>query len=256
MDDTYLCQNKRLISGALSGLIEVTTTQPIDFLKTKIQDAVLTNPLHKPKLYDIIKQTIKTNGFIGFYRGYLPRITGVIPMRMTYWGTMSYIDHHIVNINDKLIKSYFVGVIVGSAQTLIDNPIEVLKIRMMTNNRVTFAETLKCLKPRGFIANLARNIQFASMVNLMMNYKNDNPIYNFGICAIGGLLGSLTSQPFDTMKTEKQRFHCDTKTKSYLEMIKFSPKTLWAGGLLRASLGFVNMGIGGMTFIFICDFLS
>ena len=81
-------------------------------------------PTLKNKNYTI-KQTINhiyiKNGLNGFYDGILPRIFGIIPMRLIYWTSM-----HITNNN---INSTIIAVtITGFIQSIIDNPIEVAKI--------------------------------------------------------------------------------------------------------------------------------
>lgn len=257
-DNSWL---KRAICGAVSGVLEVTMTQPLDLLKTQIQNDKLKNLLQSTNMMSYTSSIYRSNGLAGFYRGYVPRIMGIIPMRVTYWGTISHVNDILSDERSRINRAIIAGSICGVAQTLIDNPVEVIKTKMMTNSKLSFTDAIKMLQPNGLTVHLMRNIQFAMCVNFMMSFRTDNNFHNFGLCAIGGVLGSITSQPFDVMKTEKQR-HISIKInnqKTYIEMIQEgikNPKMLWTGGLIRATQGFINMGIGGVTFMILMDLMK
>ena len=128
----------RFISGGISGLVEVTCTHPIDLIKTKLQEAsqkniVINNPIkHFYSKY-------RLHGIKYMYSGFIPRIVGVVPMRFVFWGVQGNCNEYINNYNicdtNRLILA---GIIGGSAQTLIDNPIESMKIRQMTSTNNTY----------------------------------------------------------------------------------------------------------------------
>lgn len=270
---------KNFIAGGLSGLVEVCFTHPLDYFKTKIQELSISDKKNANLKY-VIKNT---KGLNGFYIGILPRLIGIAPMRLIYWGTLETTNTYCKKMNlHGYQKSLTVGIVCGLAQTTIDNPIEIIKTQIMTGGKINMCKKscstidaklckLKThhVKPcevetsfisallsfRGFYATLARNIVFASCVNYSLNYqKNNNHFHNFIMCALGGFIGSVISQPFDTIKTELQRnHHGDNITnrerliKLYISSIK-NPSLLWSGGFMRALLGFVNMGVGGLVF--------
>lgn len=234
---------KRYISGGLSGIVEVIMTHPLDFLKTKKQE--------------YIQSDIKTNFYksllneknLNLYRGVIPRLYGVIPMRFTFWGVQ---DHTNCYLNKNGIHSYkndvISGCMAGSFQTLIDNPIEILKIQSISNKKVSFKEII--FNNYGFTATLFRNIGFAvCMTTIGTHNKSDNNFNNFCVTAIAGGVASLITQPLDYVKTQLQR----TKTKKPIvkilaEIIKENPKKLYVGGLNRGLLGFFSMGIGFVAY--------
>lgn len=233
------------MSGALSGVIEVLVSHPIDRIKTKLQESTLQNNniSFRNTIYEIHKQK-------GFYIGIVPKIIGIMPMRLIYWTTLMTVND-ITKDSHKYIKYIAPGLIAGTVQTLVDNPIEVMKIRLMTsnNNKIKYKELYK-----GFNACLLRNILFAIKVGIFTRLCIFDNAFLSG--AIGGITGSFISQPFDILKTEKQR--CKKSNKSYLEIIKYihnnSPNTfvtikkLWTGSMMRATLGCVNMGVGFLMF--------
>jgi len=237
------------IAGSLSGLVEVSISHPIDRIKTALQESTLNH--HNTTLKTVSKNIYKSYGLRGFYNGYIPRIIGIIPMRLTYWGTFRTMNEYISNKNffGKIIIPGFVA---GSAQTLIDNPIEVIKIKLMTGGLIPPLKTLY----RGFIPCLNRNILFAIPVGITTSkYGNKHPFLSG---AIGGIIGSFISHPFDVIKTEIQRHNgsSNSQIKILKDIYTFNPKKLWSGISMRASLGCINMGIGFFSFNYIHKFCN
>ncbi|KAH3680288.1 hypothetical protein WICPIJ_008346 [Wickerhamomyces pijperi] len=59
--------------GALSGYCMWLTAYPIDYVKSRLQTDSLNNPKYKTSL-DVIRDTLKTSGVKGFFRGFVPTI--------------------------------------------------------------------------------------------------------------------------------------------------------------------------------------
>lgn len=251
------------IASGISGIFEVLVSHPLDRIKTELQVMTLNNTNKNqistnPNIISGIKTIYKNNKLKGFYLGILPRLTGIIPMRLMYWSAMTYTTDY-VNINHKKINnilnnyvsdniSNFIinlipGLITGLAQSVIDNPIEVAKIKLMTGSNDIKISNLY----QGFGYLVGRNIIFAIPVAYSVkNYGKDNP---FLAGAIGGLIGSFLSHPLDVIKTERQRHKTEKTEKITLTKMALSnPKSLMTGLTMRASLSFVNMGIGFMVF--------
>jgi solute carrier family 25 2-oxodicarboxylate transporter 21 len=264
-----MTQNDYLyIAGALSGVFEVLATHPLDTVKTKLQDSALNNlnKHNKNNLFECIKNIYNVNKFRGFYSGIMPRLYGIIPMRLVYWSSMTsstdYIKKNDVDLRRNLnlyfnhnVSSFIInimpGLITGCVQSLIDNPIEVLKIKLMTNANynVNIVQQLSQMY-QGFGYLLARNIFFVIPVAYSVKtYQKDNP---FLAGAIGGIVGSIISQPFDVLKTERQRSKTNYTQKITLtSLIMNNPKSLFSGLFMRSSLNFINMGIGFSIFNYI-----
>jgi hypothetical protein len=236
------------ISGSLSGLIEVSLTHPLDRIKTKLQENALE---HKNiSLRTTIKDLYIKNDF---YRGFVPRIIGIIPMRLTYWGTLITMND-ITKDKSNVIKYIVPGLVAGTFQTPVDNIIEVIKIKLMTKNKNVIDSSTKSIfhiYNKGFFACLTRNIIFAIPVGISTrSHLFDSP---FVSGAVGGIIGSILSHPFDVLKTEKQR--CGNKYNKYIDVIKdiykYNPVKFWSGISMRTTLGCVNMGIGFLAFEYI-----
>ena len=80
--------NEHLIkykSGILAGLTEVIFTHPIDFYKTQKQySAYNGNLINNFKLRNM-------------YDGIIPRLIGIVPMRLVFWCTQDYGEDYFKN---------------------------------------------------------------------------------------------------------------------------------------------------------------
>lgn len=250
------------IVAPLSGIVEVTIGHPLDTLKTKIQQLSL---MEKPSSFRHATADIyKNGGMQAFYSGYTPRIIGIMPMRLVYWGTMRTMNEHVNSpgFADQpyLVKRLLPGFVTGTVQSLVDNPIEVLKIRMMTGASGTSMNTLT----KGFLPTTLRNIVFAVPVALCVTEFGNDHAFLAG--AGGGLIGSVLSQPLDVIKTEMQRFQQGpggvTKKTMMQVVIDINAQPggkvqiFMAGVSMRGALSVTNMGIGYLAYDYIHRFVS
>lgn len=305
------------VSGGLSGIIEACSTHPLDRIKTEVQRQMLesksTKLVANPRspLFNSVLNIYNSGGATNFYKGIVPRLFGILPMRVAFWGALETGNKIVADEERKMVKFLFPGIFAGSIQTLIDNPIEVLKIRLMTSNNPTAAPVQAASVPatsstligtntaslsatasystaanagminhpsiasqvknlyKGFFPCLYRNIIFTvTLSSVTRTFKDYNA---FVIGAIGGLLGSVISHPFDVVKTEMQRIQSTKvnpsmppfssnqtnalakKSSSLIQFQTFTilknifmsnPKQIFSGLSMRCLLSFMNMGIG------------
>ena len=165
---------KKIKASLISSFVEVSVTHPIDYLKTLKQNnnysfkKFLNNP----------------------YKGVSSRFIGVAPMRLIYWNSISF-------FKERNFSSLQTGVYASSLQTIVDYPIEQIKIRKMVNSNSIFKNSNHFI---GFSTLLARNIGFCVTFVSCVNFI-DNDYYSG---AVGGLLGAFITQPFDSLKTYYQ----------------------------------------------------
>jgi hypothetical protein len=259
------------IASSFSGIFEVLVSHPLDRVKTEMQIISLDNSKSniinsKTNIMQGINNIYQTNGIKGFYSGILPRLVGIVPMRLMYWSSMTasseYISHRTQYLENSLNKyvpthiSNFVinsipGLITGFAQSIIDNPIEVAKIKLMSGGSDIKINNLY----QGFGYLLGRNILFAIPVAYSVKtYGREN---SFLAGAVGGLIGSIISHPLDVIKTERQRYKPENKSNNKSNNTKKitlrniainNPRSLFTGLTMRCGLSFINMGIGFAVF--------
>ena len=244
----FLGNHHRYIAGGLSGIIEVFFTHPIDYLKTKKQEYAQNG--YNNNFYKNLMKEPNLN----LYRGVIPRLLGVTPMRLTFWGVQDNMNCYLAN-NHKNLELYqsklISGSVAGTFQTLIDNPIELLKIQSMTNQKINYSDLFNNY---GLRSTLSRNVSFAVCVSLatlgIENNAKQSDFKNFCYGAIGGAIGSVLTQPLDYVKTLSQRTKSHLPIfKTIIETYKESPINLYTGGTNRMLQSFLSMGIGYVAFV-------
>jgi hypothetical protein len=199
----------------LTGGSELITTYPIDYLKTLRQAG------HSNSLF-----------WSNPYRGMSARLAAILPVRFVFWG--SY------NISRRQQLSPFQSAIfMGTCETLVDFPPEQVKVRrMLSSYKIPI---MKCFNSHKTLPSLgymfARNTAFIGVYHSVYQSGVFTTDWN---APISGVIGSIVSHPFDTLKTTYQ---------SGSEKIKINWKglkleTLFHGCGYRCLANFIGMGIG------------
>ena len=196
----------RIISSSISGVCEIISIHPIDYLKT-------------------IKQTNKQFNFKNIYNGLSIRLLGVVPMRVIFWTSLDYFNSlKYSSIKSALYSSFL--------QTIVDYPIEIQKTNRMLNIKSSVIQSIKKINNiNAFNIHLVRNSIFTICVNYMIT--NNDSYLNAGI---GGFIGCILSQPFDSLKTWYQ-----TGNLNYPK--NWTIKDYMRGGLYRAGMSIITMNI-------------
>jgi len=204
------------VPALCSSIVEVCFTQPLDVIKTHRQTG---------------KHMIYT--FKNMYAGFVPRAIGNIPSRTIFLYSQQYFASAFSHGPISDYKILAVPICSGLCQTIVDTPVEILKINKIMNRKETFIY-------RGFIPHSARNITFLFPVYyLRKNFGSDSVVNNSLCGAAGGLIGSYMSHPFDTLKTMVQSGKKHENVK-YVDIMK--------GAHIRASMSMVNMFISFTVF--------
>ena len=231
--------NKRYIAGGLSGIVEVLFTHPVDYIKTQKQIFI------QNKLKISFWKYVTSNSF---YSGVIPRIAGVAPMRFVFWGVQ---DSSYTYTKNTLGYSHFysgliAGTVGGSTQTLIDNPIEIIKIKLINKQRPQIKDFVN---QYGFIPTLMRNIGFAICVSsICFDNKNASNMDKFLYSSGAGLLGSIITHPFDYIKTYQQQNSCFNTYGIIETNLKENPLNFFSGLTGRMLLSSLTMGIGFVAY--------
>ncbi len=167
--------SQHILAGGLSGLVEITCTHPLDYMKVSLQQN-------------------KKIVFKEFYRGILSRYTSVFPMRSILWGCRNT-GVRILKNRNIIEKGSAIGSTAGVLQTFVDAPLENIKIQQMYHNKVDYSPKNLI---RGFTPNMARNIILCC--GIITGSLVDDKV---GLLA-GSAIGCLLSQPFDYIKTMQQ----------------------------------------------------
>jgi len=216
-----------LYPALVSSIIESTITHPIDVIKIHKQTS-------QPILYK----------FKTLYSGYIPRAIGNIPSRTIFLFSQDYLHTYFNSKKNyevsKKSQCIIIPLLAGFTQTLIDTPVEVLKMNQVMNVKNTFLY-------KGFLPHFFRNFIFVLCVYNFKQFGNGNQGNSVGSSylntalygAMGGVVGSYVSHPLDTIKT------CIQSNRPYKH---FTLKDYYKGCHLRAGMGMINMFVSLYVF--------
>ena len=217
-------------------------------LVSSIIESTITHPLDVIKIHKQTSQHILYN-FKTLYSGYIPRALGNIPSRTVFLFSQDYLHNYFNSKKQfegtKNSNFIIIPLLAGFSQTLIDTPVEVLKMNQVMNIKNTFLY-------KGFLPHFYRNFIFVFCVynckqfGVSISNSNSNrdvTYYNYLQSAlygaIGGVMGSYISHPLDTIKTYIQ------SNKTYHH---FTFKDYYKGCHLRAGMGMINMFVSLYVF--------
>jgi len=174
-------------------------------------------------------------------------------MRLVFWGSQGAFADLTCNLPIcRGLQLILTGALTGCTQTIVDNPIEVMKVRIITGDKLQH-NIFNLDMYRGVIPTLSRNMVFASFFSLGIGlhmFDNDTKYTQFLQSACSGAVASIISHPFDVAKTASQRSGSDM-VMNWRELGQFithnSPKTLWSGCVARCILSCATMSIGYVT---------
>ena len=227
-----VCNNMSslLYPALVSSILETTITHPIDVIK-----------IHKQSSQPIVYK------FKTLYSGYIPRALGNIPSRTTFLFSQDFLHQYFNSKKNyevsKKSQCILIPLVAGLSQTLIDTPVEVLKMNQVMKLKNTFLY-------KGFLPHFYRNFIFVLCVYNFKQFgiSNSNSksvgssYLNTALYgAMGGVVGSYISHPLDTIKT------CIQTNRTYEN---FTFKDYMRGCHLRAGMGMINMFVS--LYVFEC----
>lgn len=114
--------------GGITGAIEISCTYPTEYTKTVMQ---LYTEKNKMGAVNVIRETVKTNGFFGLYRGYSALLMFSVPKNQVRFGTFEYMKGNV--LTEKSRKNNFLsGICAGAMEAvLVVTPQETLKTRLI-----------------------------------------------------------------------------------------------------------------------------
>ncbi|KAG2434431.1 hypothetical protein HYH02_012261 [Chlamydomonas schloesseri] len=261
------------LSGALSGIVEGLSIQPLELLKTRFQ----INPGQPLQLLPTIRDVLREGGFLQFYRGGLPEIVGLIPRATAALSTLEFSQRELRRANGGVLSGaggYISGALSGVSEGLAFQPFQVIKVRLMAKEHLgRYRNSWDCLGkvlreegPAALTAGLGptmwRNTIWNSIYYGTMHQLSDaggllTPIEN-PVLAVArtivvgtgvGMLATCFNAPFDVVKSRFQallpedraaRGYTGTLTTLRRIYLEEGPRALYKGFVPKA----LRLGIG------------
>lgn len=158
----------------------------------------------------IVKSYWQEKGLSGFYKGYLPNVAAAVPIRVSIFGTYSFVTEQGRQTNySPLTISLFAGALTGLIESTILCPVDAYRVRK------TLPETAQLpFYPRYFFKGYGSLLLRTSIENticllgtdmLMKLFTQENstsvPWMRFICAMVAGAASQYVSTPFDNVKT-------------------------------------------------------
>ncbi|KAJ6264206.1 ATP-dependent RNA helicase DED1 [Drechslerella dactyloides] len=260
------------IAGGIAGGVEALTTYPFEYAKTRAQlkhDPAAPCPRNP---YLIISDTIKREGSKALYKGCSVLIVGSIAKDAVRFMTFDTIKRSFQDGDTGRLspaRSILAGMASGVvASTLAVTPTERIKTALIDDAKADkrFTSPWQAIRAviredgpkglyRGFAGTTLKQAATASLrfgsYNIVKdaetaNHIPQNTATSFANGAFAGLLATLATQPFDTVKTRSQCVKATTTREAVKGILQDGGVLgFWTGTVMRLSRTVVS---GGMLF--------
>ena len=216
--------------GAFSGALGALSAYPFDMVKSQLQTDY-GRAKYGTSGIAAATDIFQTSGPVGFYRGSLVNVVGIIPEKSIKLGMNDFFRMCFIDQSGclPLAGEVLAGGLSGLCQVVATNPLEVVKVRIQTSDRSTKPSIIDVLRNVGGVTGLykgagacaARDVLFSALLfPTFAHAKVAVPIFlasMFGGVApsqfwCGLLAGSLAAAPAaflatpaDTVKTRQQQ---------------------------------------------------
>lgn len=132
-DDFWRYFAGNLASGGAAGAASLCFVYPLDFARTRLAaDIGKTGSREFNGIFDCIKKTVKSDGIVGLYRGFVVSVQGIIIYRACYFGFYDTAKGHLPDPkNASLIVSWMIAQCVTTVSGVISYPFDTVRRRMM-----------------------------------------------------------------------------------------------------------------------------
>jgi len=172
---------KNIASGGAAGAMSLCFVYSLDYARTRLANDAKSGKKGGERqfngLIDVYKKTLKSDGFVGLYRGFFISCFGIIVYRGCYFGFYDTLKPIVLGEDASLILSFALGYIVTISAGLVSYPIDTIRRRMMmtSGEAVKYKGSIDCavqvIKGEGFMslmkgagANILRGVAGAGVL--------------------------------------------------------------------------------------------
>lgn len=186
---------KNIASGGAAGAMSLCFVYSLDYARTRLANDAKSGKKGGERqfngLIDVYKKTMKSDGFVGLYRGFVISCVGIIVYRGCYFGFYDTLKPIVLGDDAGVILSFMLGYVVTISAGLVSYPIDTIRRRMMmtSGEAVKYKGSMDCavqvVKNEGFMslmkgagANILRGVAGAGVLagfdkfkELYMNWR-------------------------------------------------------------------------------------
>mmetsp|Transcript_11958 Transcript_11958/g.14474 ORF Transcript_11958/g.14474 Transcript_11958/m.14474 type:complete len:285 (-) Transcript_11958:138-992(-) len=253
------------LSSAIGGMVHACVEQPFT---TPVEASITQMQINGRGFFYNFRQLYGLGVWNGLYRAFPTAMAGAAPKAVVHYGFLNYWVNFFTPDGDirtaTKAQSAMIGFSTGASECLITSPINFVKFRMqrpewgytgMGNAIVTiYRDEGPLAFWKGVEAVFMRNS--ICMLGMVYGYKEIESRLpegfqtgrHFAAGAIGGIVGSFMSYPFEMLRAAKQH-----NRSFYEEMVKQGPKRLFNGYVPGACRLVLTSAIMGQILPFIKD---
>lgn len=139
---------KNIMSGGVAGSMSLFFVYSLDYCRTRLANDAKTKSGTRQYngMVDVYRQTIKSDGVAGLYRGFVISCVGIFIYRGMYFGLYDTIKPIVLGENASLILSFILGYLVTVTAGLMSYPIDTIRRRMMmtSGQAVKYKNSMDC----------------------------------------------------------------------------------------------------------------
>lgn len=188
-NDGYVVNfSKNIASGGVAGAMSLCFVYSLDFARTKLANDTKSSKKGSTREYnglvDVYRKTLKSDGFVGLYRGFVISCVGIIVYRGCYFGFYDSLKPILLGDDASVFLSFLLGYGVTVTSGLISYPIDTIRRRMMmtSGQAVKYKGAVDCtvqiLKNEGAMslmkgagANILRGVAGAGVLSGFDKFK-------------------------------------------------------------------------------------
>lgn len=212
---------KAFLAGSLSGTCSTLLFQPLDLVKTRLQQQTGGPRLSMVRM---VGRVVGEESLAGLWRGVVPSLTKTVPGVGLYFSSMHYMKTTIYEGRPSHLQSVIIGCSARTVAGSVMIPFTVIKTRFESRqyNYRSVVEALRSIikvegargLTLGLVPTLARDVPFSGLYLMFYEHlktltphhmKEHQPsAAHFLSGMLAGVLASLVTQPADVIKTQLQ----------------------------------------------------
>lgn len=263
-----------LISGGVAGGIEAASTYPFEFAKTRVQLRSHIPGQKQPRNpFKIVADVYKKEGLRALYKGCGALIVGSVAKDAIRFVTFDSVKNAFKNPEDGTLspmRSMLAGMSAGVvASVAAVTPTERIKTALIDDARdprsKRFKSSMHAIRTiiaedgwlglyRGFAGTTLKQASATSFrmgsYNIIKDFETqrgwpqDNTLVTFSNGAVAGVITTLCTQPFDTIKTRSQSARATTTMEAIKTiLLDDGIRGFWRGTIMRLGRTVFSGGI-------------
>lgn len=181
---------KNIVSGGVAGALSLCFVYSLDYARTRLANDAKAHKGGKAGerefkgLIDVYSKTLKSDGIVGLYRGFVISCVGIIVYRGFYFGLYDSLKPILLGDDANVFVSFCLGYAVTVSSGLLSYPIDTIRRRMMmtSGQAVKYKGSIDCamqvIKNEGFMslmkgagANILRGVAGAGVLAGFDSFK-------------------------------------------------------------------------------------